>query len=210
MPTFDQSVANRLSVGDVLGETSEGVAGPVDLSGAFAPVGGRVLTSGEATAPVEYAGVVLAHGSGQLRLSFFTAIKTETVTKVASISQSAAASPTLCRIGIYSVDGSGDGTLVASMASDTTMWNAGNTRFERALSASWAKTAGQRYAVGALFVGTSGPNLVCTTSQSGAGTSLALAPRRSGVLVGQTDLPASFTNAGLSVSGHYGYFELLP
>lgn len=40
MPTFDQSVASRLAVGEVLGESSEGVAGPVDLSGAFASVGG--------------------------------------------------------------------------------------------------------------------------------------------------------------------------
>ena len=39
---------------------------------------------------------------------------------------------------------------------------------------------------------------------------LATAPRLSGFLAGQTDLPSSFTDGPLSNSGNYIYAEILP
>ena len=40
--------------------------------------------------------------------------------------------PTLCRVGIYTIDGSGNGTLAASIANDTTIWSNNGVEYERA------------------------------------------------------------------------------
>lgn len=161
-----------------------------------------LLTSGEETFERLYATGNLQTGTGQLILTYFTARKTETINNVRTMTQSTGAgTPTLCKVGIYSVAAGGDLTLVASTANDTTMWAGTFSGYTRALSSSWSKVAGQRYAFATLFVGTTGPRLFGVSPALGAegGT----APRINGSVAGQSDLPASI--AAGSVTNSQGF-----
>jgi len=152
--------------------------------------------------------------SGRMILSYFTARKSETTTKVRTMSgtNAAAATPTLCRVGLYSIDGAGAGTLVAAVANDTTLWATSNTAYTSNLSASIAKTAGQRYAIGHLVVSaTTMPNwLTGQVDSNGLRAEDAIAPRLNGYVGAQSDLPGSFTDAGVTGFSSPIYSALLP
>jgi len=172
------------------------------------------LATGEATFPVTMAASnALTTVSQSLRLSFFTARKTETTTQVRVYSggTAAGATPTLVRFGLYTVDGSDNGTLVASIANDTTIFAAANTAYTRSWSSSYAKVAGQRYALAILVVtAATAPTLPGLSVGTGVINETALVPRIIGTLTGQTDLPSSFTAASLVASGQRYYAAVLP
>jgi hypothetical protein len=151
--------------------------------------------------------------SGTLRLSYFTATKTETINNIKGFTASTAAgaTPTLCRLGLYSVDSSGNLTLVASCASDTTMFAATTTVYSRALSAPYLKVAGQRYAVGALVVtGAAAPTFPASFF-SGLGAEMTTTePTEAAALSGQTDLPASIMAGSLGASNQKMYAVVTP
>lgn len=129
--------------------------------------------------------------TGTLRLSFFTSRKTETKNTIRSISGNTATNtPTLCRMGIYGVDGAGNLTLIAACASDVTIWASTSTPYSRALTTPWASVLGQRYAGGCLCVATAGPTLQGRFTGGGAAEA-GLAPRLVQGLAGQVDLPAT-------------------
>lgn len=154
-------------------------------------------------------------GSGRLHLTYFTARATQVITQTltATSTTAAAATPTLCRIGLYAIDGAKAGTLVASTANDTTLWSASFATYTRALTTGATVTAGQRYALGLLVV-TAGalPTFYGNgaTPQLGATFGVGASPRLSGFLASQTDLPASFTDAALTVNASPMYALLLP
>lgn len=165
----------------------------------------RLLTIGEMVAPFSvYSLGTTSMGAGVLNLTFFTAVRSEVITQAqaCSANTAAAATPTLVKMGLYSVDSAGAGTLVASTASDTSLFASTNTIYTRSLTASFAKQAGQRYAFALLVVtGTTAPTTVTTASITTIGGLLAsVAPRSAGTLAAQTDLPASFTDASLTGS----------
>lgn len=170
-----------------------------------------LLTNGESSFPRISISQSNSSGSGNLRLAFFTARKTETITQVVAFTgtTAAAATPTLCRIGIYSVAANGDLTLVASTANDTTLFASTSTAYTRTLSASWSKVAGTRYAIGALVVsGATMPMLIGTSvivSAVAAGP-----PLISAAISGQTDLPASVLSASVTAGLSRPYMEMLP
>jgi hypothetical protein len=157
----------------------------------------------------------VAQGNQALRLAYFTAKKSETITqvKLATSSTAAAATPTLIRVGIYTVAANGDLTLVASTPSDTTLLAAASTAYAKALSAALAKVDGQRYAVGVLVVtGAAAPTIQGASggdayAQSG---SLGNGQRISGLVAGQADLPSTITAATVTNSASTPYVELLP
>ena len=173
---------------------------------------GSALASGQETVPrVAMASTGLVTVAGSMRLTYFTARKSETCTKLRSVSgNTAAVGSTLAKMGLYSVAANGDLTLVASTANTTTLWSAASTTYEVATAAAYDLTKGARYAFAVLVVGaTTAPTL------AGAGTGLstsgehATAPRIGGTVTGQTDLPASVTAATLASSNafaglHYG------
>ena len=139
--------------------------------------------------------------SGEVHLSFFTPAEDKTISNLTMVtSTTAAAGATLIRMGLYTVDGSGNVTLVARTASDTTLFNAINTPFTRAFSttggypATYALVAGTRYAVGFIVVATTRPALYHSSTQNAAMTSLA--PRMSAVLASQADLPTTINTVG--------------
>lgn len=151
--------------------------------------------------------------SGSMRIAYFRATKTRTVTtlEVPSGSTAAGATPTLCRAGFYTIDEAGAGTLACACANTTSLWAATTTNYTPALSSggglptSYTFERGRLYAAAVLCVtaaaapqihgrsdaslSTSGPNSVLTRG------------RFAGLLTGQTDLPTSFADASLTVTG---------
>jgi hypothetical protein len=172
----------------------------------------NLLTTGEELYPRDtISAAACPTGTGTMRLSYFTARKSETTTQIRVISGStaAAATPTLVRIGLFTIDASDGGTLVASTVSDTALFAATNTAYTRSWSSSYAKTAGARYAVGVLVVtGAAAPTLAGVNFSAAAEGGIA--PRISANVSSQTDLPASFVAGSLASSGSRFYAVVLP
>lgn len=149
--------------------------------------------------------------SGTLRLSYFTARKTEITTQVRQSTgqTAAAATPTLCRIGLYTVAANGDLALVASIANDTTLFATINTAYTRAWTVAYQKTAGQRLALGILVISAAAMPVMMGSSVPDA-AELALAPRLTGAVGGQADLPANIATGAVGTSGSRIYTAILP
>jgi hypothetical protein len=143
-------------------------------------------------------------------LTYFTARKTETINNLRTLCATVATSTTLARIGLYTVAGNGDLTLVASTESDTALWETAGQR-TKALSASYSKVRGQRYAVGVLWVGSgNAPTFAGIGSTVTAVISeFAESPRQAAVRASQSDLPATIA-AGDLISGQQLYAALVP
>lgn len=154
----------------------------------------------------------IAATSGTLVLAYFTADKTETIATLTAFTgtTAAAATPTLCRYGVYSVAANGDLTLIASTPNDTTLWAATQTAYPKALSASWSKVAGTRYALALLQVTSataatfSGCQLSATSAMN---TIVRYAPAVVGRVTSQTDLTSPIS-AG-SIIGYQGIVAML-
>lgn len=153
--------------------------------------GGITDTPGAMTAPaIALPGATTAHGeetfsrlfcndaaplvSGTLVLSYFTATKTELISTIEAMTNDSQAGGTYRGYGLYTVAPNGTLTLVAKaeQSGTGTLWNSGfqpiggfDTRL--ALTALYQKVAGQRYAVGALFVGTTAPKLIAARPSNG-------------------------------------------
>lgn len=181
-------------------------------SGGHTPTGviesyGRIGPLGSVTA---------ALATGTMRLFYVTAPITLTVSKLEDITgaTAAAATPTLCRKGLYLIDSAGAGTLVARTANDTTLWSVVQTNYTTAFAtaggypATYQMVAGQRYAFAELMVSAgAGPVLYGMTT---VGSVVARAPRVSGALAGQTDLPTNFADASLATNASIVYMSAVP
>lgn len=134
-----------------------------------------------------------------LYLSFFRSNRTEAVTQVtvATGGTAAAATPTICRIGVFAINTpygiDAAAAQVAVTPNDTTLFAAANTSYTKAFSAGFTKTINQWYAVGLLVV--SGAALPTfrglAHSANNATNTWATAPRVSGVITGQADMPST-------------------
>lgn len=148
--------------------------------------------------------------TGALRLTFFTAPRDLTTARVRMYSGStaAAATPTLVRVGLYAVDAAGDGTLVASTVNDTSLFASQNTAYTVDWDDPYDLAEGERYAVGLLVVSAQTTPTVVGSAAANAAI-CAVAPRLSGAIGSQTDLPASFVESGLSTAAQRMYAALL-
>lgn len=169
------------------------------------------LTTGEETFSRLDATGAVTLSSQTMRLAYFTARKSETVTQARVIvgSTAAAATPTLIRFGVYTVDSGGALALIASTANDTALLSVTQTAYTKAFSASWSKVQGTRYAAGALVVtGAAAPNIygVAPAVSTEAGQD----PKLGASIGGQTDLPASATVGQAAASNQLPYVVLLP
>lgn len=163
---------------------------------------GSLLTSGEETLSRDLVtSTAVTQATQVLRLSYFTARKSETVTQARAIvsSVAAGATPTLVRYGLYLIDAADGGTLVASTPNDTTLLASLNTAYPKAFSVSYAKVAGQRYALGLLVVtGAAAPSMYGSAAMINHTAEHAMAPRLAATITGQADLPGSFVAGGLT------------
>jgi hypothetical protein len=151
-----------------------------------------LLTAGESSIPrksVSGSGITLT--TGTLRLSYFTARKTEAVTAIRIMGTAAysGGTPTLIKLAAFTVAADGTLTCVGVTANDTTLLSAGSTVYTKAFTAGFTKTAGTRYALGALVVTAfTGPNILGNAGVLAA--EAATAPRICAIAGGQTDMPA--------------------
>lgn len=182
-----------------------------DSADPFSVLTSNRLTTGDESFSREHIntqGVLSA--SGEPRFAFFTARRSFTSTQVRMYagSTAAGATPTLARMGLWAISGD-TATLVASTANDTSLFSVAFASNTRSWSSSYALVAGARYAVGAIVVtGATAPTI------GGGSISYAveagLAPCLTGYLTGQTDLPASFSVSGLTVTTQRPYAAVLP
>ena len=105
-----------------------------------------------------YDRLAFAQGTAQatqaLQLAGFTARATQNISQIRvwTGTTAAAATPTLCRMGVYVRDSSNLYTLVASTANDTTLFAAASTTYTRSFTTPFLKTAGTDYLVAVLVV----------------------------------------------------------
>ncbi|CAN7307745.1 hypothetical protein LJR296_001457 [Cupriavidus necator] len=174
----------------------------------------RALDSGEETLPrLHIINTALSLPSGTMRLAYFTARKTEQIAnvRIPCGNTAAGATPTLIRVGIYSVAANGDLTLIAATTSDTTLMAVANTVYTKALSASFVKRGGQRYAVGLLVVtGAATPTTIGTSGAGNITSEYGKSPKLCGSVASQTDLPASLTAASVAEATALPYLVLAP
>lgn len=143
------------------------------------------------------ANLLNAPPSGTVWITFFTPTITTTVSSItmATGNTTAASGLTLARMGLYTFNET-TATLVARCASDTSLFAATATSYQRSFStvgsfpSSYELVAGTRYGVAVLCTGTTMSNLA--SRAVGIGVS-ALSPRMSASISGQTDLPTSAT-----------------
>lgn len=148
-----------------------------------------------------------AAASQGLRMSYFTAETGGTTSSVTIVVGTAAgATPTIARVGLYLLDGAGNGTLVASTTNDTALVSGANAPVTKAWTTPYLMVKGSRYAVGLLIVtAASLPTLAALVFD---GTTFAVTPRMTGFIAGQANLPASFTAGSVGTSGTMHYFRL--
>ena len=156
-------------------------------------------------------GNTLATGTGNLRLSYFTAYRDGAFTKMRAWcgTTAAAATPTLVRFGVYWAAANENLTLVASTVNDTALFAAASTVYEKPLSVTVHLTAGQRYAYGFLIVTAAAAptthGMIFLTS-----TEAAVPPRLNGFVASQTDLPSTIAAGSVSASTTNMYMALVP
>lgn len=146
--------------------------------------------------------------SGWLYLSYFTPPQSVTVTNMLTMTDgvAAAATPSLCRMGIFTIAANGDGTLVAAIANDTSLFAAGSTKYTRVLDAggglptSYTYTAGQRYAHGLLVISAAAmPNIWSNANRGGFANALTNTPRIAGqIFVGGAGNLGNFVVASVA------------
>lgn len=129
--------------------------------------------------------------SGNVLLTFFTPLASITISQILMSSGAVASSGlTLARMGLYTVTES-TATLVARTASDTTLFASTSTAYTRSLAtaggypATYTLSAGTRYAVGVIQIGTTPAQLVGKFSQVSVAS---LTPRITAASFGQSDL----------------------
>lgn len=113
----------------------------------------------------------------------------------------ASATMTLGRLGLYSVDASGNLTLVQGSASDTSLLAAANTEYVKAITGT-VVARGVRLAVGILAVGTTAGSV---RGASGIAALTSSVVRMAAAVTGQSDLPASVAVGSLTSSGNVPY-----
>lgn len=149
-------------------------------------------------------------GTPSSETTYFTFFTPRITTTVTSISVASASTQTtgqsLVRFGLYTVDGSGNATLVARTASDSTIFSALNTVYTRTFSttggypANYTLTAGTRYAIGVVVVAAT-VGTVYTAFNAIPAPLSTLSPRVTGLVASTSDLPTSATSYSTSTVG---------
>jgi hypothetical protein len=185
------------------------IGGPLGSSPQFA----RLATGQETYPRILGRDASVSSATGRLRLTYWTARKTETCTQLRLISGStaAAATPTLVRGGIYAIDSTGAGALAASFASDTAVFSAANTTYTKALTTSVSVRTGRVYATATIVVtAAAAPTISGIVNAGSFAAEYGLAEWMGFFLDGQADLPATFSLAALTSSASMIYGVVLP
>lgn len=203
------------------GANVRAVLGDIDVRLPAVESGSRaemLATVGEETFSRNFAVTASALTSGQLRLAYFTARRTETINGLVmqTDATAAGATPSLARMGVYSVAGDGSLTLLAATANDTSLFAATGTEYQRDLTTTFSKVAGVTYAVGVLVVSAAamptmvGQSLGLASPQPLGGTTFNR-PRMAASVTGLLDLPATVAVGSIvNVRNRFPYAVMTP
>jgi len=137
--------------------------------------------------------------SGVVKFAYFVANKTQTATKASVETGTAAgATPTLCRLGLYSVDAAGDLTLVASTVNDTSLFSTSYSVQQRSFSSPYTLVEGMTYALAVLCVTAAATPTFAANNTLLVGADHGLLPLLGGETAGHLDLPASISSGSIS------------
>lgn len=165
------------------------------------------LASGESCIPRLNVGSTVPLVSGTMLMSYWTAVKTETVNNIGfTVGNTAAgATPTYCAMACYKAAADNSLTLLGACASDTTIFNVAFATVLRAVLTPFQKVQGQRYAFGILCV--SAASMPTIEGYNGTVTLSGNSPVLSKTEVSQSSIPASVTAGNLSgtSSSVFGY-----
>ena len=158
------------------------------------------LASGVLTIPRFVVGDVgWNYHSNILHLTYLYPQENRTVSDLTVYVRDAGGAATTAQLGLYSVDGSGNLTLLESTTNDTDLLTSAWTDKTKALSDSVDLVAGNAYAIGYLLVTS---NSVGSVEGMGGRWGLHVsAPRLAGKLDGQTSLPSSITAGSILDNG---------
>jgi hypothetical protein len=135
----------------------------VTPSGSAGGINGTDTTGYQATVPRQLAVGAIIPASGTLHLTYFRATRSQPVGSLRTQTRgNAAAGLSLARMGLYEVtdEATGEGTLLASTASDTSLWTQTFSSNGRAVQQPGAAVqAGRLYGFGCLAIGTAMPSL---------------------------------------------------
>lgn len=177
------------------------------------------LDSGESNFPRQDIETVIAASNQEITGAVFNAAKAEDINtiEVTLWDTQFSGAPTLARVGVYEWNMDTDvGTLVASSANDTTLFQTSFTTYSIPLSTTWKKKRGKYYVIPILTVasGVGGPPrfLARTAYPAGsvAGDVMAKKPRMIVRDSGHTDLPATLTSSALGGTGRAIYVAMIP
>lgn len=174
---------------------------------------GTLLATGFGSLPTRrgLTGTSILSASGVLNVTMFRAPKSYLISTMAMIvgSGSTTAGTTLCRYGLYSVNGNGDINLIGSTPNDTTLLATSGVRYPKNLSVATQVTRGAWYASAVLWVGTTAPPLMSLPAAAQTTVPMQLTPKLSAAVAGQADLPASVAVASLGISNACFWMEML-
>lgn len=152
--------------------------------------------------------------SGNVYFSMFTPLWGTTINAITVASASVLTTGTsLIRFGLYTFnENTGEAVLVARTAASTTIFASPNTAATLLLSttggypSTYTLVPGTRYALGVIIVA-SGAGSVYTSFNSLPTVLGVFGPKLTGVVSGQTDLPASTTVTSTTTTGVWGRFS---
>lgn len=172
----------------------------------------EAVSVGDETMSRRGSGSTVPTTSGTLYLSFFTAKRSETKTKlgVYTNATAAAATPTYAAMGLYSLAANGTLTQIGVTASDTTLFSTTFTFNERTLTNGGVATViGQRYALGLLIVSAAAmPTFYGSVNSFPPAYSLP--PFMSATVTGQSALPASIAGGAYTAVNNEIYGLVRP
>ncbi len=143
-----------------------------------------------------------------LRFNAFTARRPGLTTGVRGYTGTtpAGATPSLIRIGLYQLNASDGGTLIASTPNDTALFNVANTQWTKAWSVAVTLAPAQRYALGVLVVtAAAAPTLVGAVQANIMQNENLIFPFGAALIPSQSDLPGSFAAGSLLSSINWSY-----
>lgn len=189
----------------------QGEQGPAGATGATGPAAPGTFTDREQTMVQHAAFSSVSPTSGTMDFAYFTARASGPRTNLRQYTSTSGASGlTLAKLGLYSVAANGDLTLIAATGNETGLFGSSGTAYSPAMLTSPTLVAGERYAIGSLFIGTTMGNRVGMAFPSSA-IPAAFGPvnRPTARLSGQTDLPASVAYGSLVNTTGVIYAEVL-
>lgn len=154
----------------------------------------------------------LNHSQGNLRLTYWRALKSSSFTNIeipTGTTPSSGAAPTLCQGAVFSVAENGELTRLASTTHDATLFGTASADTIKALDATVEIVEGQWYANATLVV-TTGTAPTAQGQNPGSAGVAGRSPRLAGVITSQTAIASSYTAGQVADNANRVWTALLP